>query len=53
MIDAGIERPLRSSLPVLRQGGSILFVGGLRTAEQCRVRPGEPAVLVIWDRSRR
>ena len=53
MIDAGIERPLRSSLPVLRQGGSILFVGGLRPAEQCRVRPGEPAVLVIWDRSRR
>ena len=53
MIDAGIERPLRDSLPVLRQGGDILFVGGLRPAEGCRVQPGEPAVLVTWDRNRR
>ena len=53
MIDAGIERPLRGSLPVLRQGGEILFVGGLRPAGRCRVQPGEPAMLVSWDRSRR
>ena len=53
MIDAGIERPLRDSLPVLRQGGDILFVGGLRPAGRCRVQPGEPAVLVTWDRNKR
>ena len=49
MIDAGIERPLRDSLPVLRQGEEILFAGGLRPGERCRVQPGEDAVLVTWE----
>jgi len=53
MIDAGIERPLRDSLPVLRRGGEILFVFGLRPGERCRVRPGERAVLVAWERDER
>ena len=49
LIDAGIERPFRASLPVLRQGDAILFVGGLRPSESCRVRQGERAVLVQWS----
>lgn len=37
MIDAGIERAMRSSMPMVRaEDGTILFAVGLRPAEKCR-----------------
>ena len=38
MIDAGIERPIRNSLPVLRQGKTILWAVGLRPSASCAAR---------------
>ena len=40
MIDAGVERPIRNSLPVLRKGDAILWAVGLRPAELCRAQGG-------------
>lgn len=48
MIDAGIERPLRASIPLLRREREVLWAVGLRSAEGCRVRPGEPAKWVEY-----
>ena len=36
MIDAGIERAMRASVPVIRNKEGILFAVGLRPAENCR-----------------
>ena len=40
MIDAGIERPIRNSLPVIRKGENILWAVGLRPSELCRAQGG-------------
>lgn len=36
MIDAGVERAMRNSVPLLRQGESILWAVGMRPGEGCR-----------------
>ena len=36
MIDAGVERAMRRSVPVVRGGGEALLAVGLRSAEGCR-----------------
>lgn len=41
MIDAGVERPVRNSLPVIRKGEDILWAVGLRPSELCRAQSGE------------
>ena len=44
MIDAGVERPIRNSLPVIRRkgdGGEILWVVGLRPAALCAAQGGQ------------
>ena len=47
MIDAGIERAMRNSMPILRsKDGDILFAVGLRPSEKCRGRPDEAQMLV-------
>lgn len=46
MIDAGIERAMRRSVPVLRTEEGILWAVGLRPAEACRVCPGERQKIV-------
>ena len=48
MIDAGIERAMRSSLPVLRHGGEIFFIPGLRPAESCRVTQEEERKMIVF-----
>lgn len=48
MIDAGVERAMRRSVPVLRGGGETLFAVGLRAAECCRGREGEARMLVSF-----
>ena len=40
MIDAGVERPIRNSLPILRKGDQILWAVGLRPSELCRAQGG-------------
>ena len=36
MIDAGVERAMRRSVPVVRGDGEALLAVGLRSAEGCR-----------------
>lgn len=48
MIDAGIERAMRNSVPLLRQGERILWAVGLRPGEGCRVQHTEPVKLVTF-----
>lgn len=50
MADAGVERAMRRSVPVLRRGETILWAAGLRAGECCRAREGERAWLVEWIR---
>ena len=40
MIDAGVERPIRNSLPVIRKEENILWAVGLRPSELCRAQGG-------------
>lgn len=46
MIDAGIERAMRNSVPVLRRGEEALFAIGLRPAEGCRGAEHEEQMIV-------
>lgn len=46
MIDAGVERAMRRSVPVVRGDGEALFAVGLRGAEGCRGKDGEERMLV-------
>ena len=49
MIDAGIERAMRASIPVLRaQGGDILFAAGLRASQLCMGTEDEQQMLVCF-----
>lgn len=48
MIDAGVERAMRESVPVVRGGGETLFAVGLRSAESCRGHEGEERMLVSF-----
>ncbi len=51
MIDAGIERAMRRSVPVLRQGDTVLFAAGLRPAEcvRCTGENEEESMLVRFE----
>lgn len=49
MIDAGIERAMRRSVPVLRQGDTVLFAAGLRPAECVRCTNEEERMLVRFE----
>ena len=47
MIDAHIERAMRSSVPVVRdREGGVLFAAGLRPAQRCRVTQDEARMTV-------
>ena len=46
MIDAGVERAMRRSVPVVRGDGEALLVVGLRSAEGCRGNEDEERMLV-------
>lgn len=46
MIDAGIERAMRDSVPVLRSREGILWAAGLRPSQLCRAEKNEPRKLV-------
>lgn len=48
VIDAGIERPLRNSLPVVRRGETVLWVATLRPSAHCLVREGQNGLLVTF-----
>jgi len=51
MIDAGVERPIRNSLPVIRKGESILWAVGLRASELCRAQGGK-RLMVTYRRDK-
>lgn len=51
MIDAGIERAMRKSMPVLRGPSGILWAVGLRPAEACRADAGEKSKLIEFQGS--
>lgn len=46
MIDAGIERAMRASVPVIRRGEQVLFAVGLRPGECCRGSGQEEQMIV-------
>lgn len=46
MIDAGVERPIRNSLPVIRKEGKILWAVDLRPAELCRAQGGRRLMVI-------
>lgn len=46
MIDAGIERAMRKSIPVVRGRHEILFAVGLRAGESCRGKENEEQMIV-------
>ena len=48
MIEAGVERAMRLSVPILRGEEVILWAVGLRPGEACLVRKGEEAKLVTF-----
>ena len=48
MADAGVERAMRRSVPILRSGGEVLWAVGLRPGEACRIKPGEDALCVEY-----
>lgn len=48
MIDAGIERALRKSIPIIRNKSGILWAVGLRPGESCRVEKQDMAMLVEY-----
>ena len=55
MIDAGVERAMRASIPVVRQGKQVLFAVGLRPGECCRGSRQEEQMIVrfcgVWPRA--
>lgn len=52
MIDAGVERAMRRSVPLLRQGESILWAVGLRPGEACRAEKAQNMKLVSFSGAR-
>lgn len=46
LIDEGVERAMRRSVPVLRAGEGIAWAVGIRPGEICRARPGERQKIV-------
>ncbi|MGN0992058.1 MAG: tRNA lysidine(34) synthetase TilS, partial [Candidatus Ventricola sp.] len=48
MIDAGVERAMRRSVPVVRNGETVLFAVGLRPGECCRGNEDEERMLVRY-----
>lgn len=50
LIEARVPRTERDALPVLRAGGRIAWVVGVRVAAWAAARPGEPAVRVMAQR---
>ena len=48
MIDAGVERAMRRSVPVIRKGKEILWVPGLRPSNACRAGEGEERVMIVF-----
>ena len=53
MADAGIERGLRSCVPVLRQGKDILWAVGLRPSQLCMPQEGDLQMMVMFHGSLR
>jgi len=49
MIDAGIERAMRASVPVLRRGDTVLFAAGLRPHECVRSTKEEERMIVRFE----
>lgn len=51
MIDSGVERAMRASVPLIRNAGTILWAVGLRPSEHCRVREGEELRMMTFRRA--
>lgn len=49
MIDAGIERAMRNSIPVIRKDNTVLFAAGLRPAQCVRSTDHEERMLVCFQ----
>ena len=50
LIDAGVERAMRRSVPVLRRGDTILWLPGVRAAECCRTQENEERMMIAFSR---
>lgn len=47
MIDCGVERAMRRSVPVVRSGETILWLPGVRPSAACRAEEGESCCMVV------
>ncbi|HHJ99369.1 MAG TPA: tRNA lysidine(34) synthetase TilS [Actinobacteria bacterium] len=51
MVDAKVPRRLRQATPVVRSAGEIVWLAGVRLADQCRVTPETRRVAdIVWRR---
>ncbi|MDY0340364.1 MAG: tRNA lysidine(34) synthetase TilS [Coriobacteriia bacterium] len=52
LVDVKVPQRLRRLTPVVRDGERIVWVAGVRLAEECRVTPSTRCVVdIVWDRS--
>ena len=48
LMDAGVERAMRDSVPIVRSGGEALWIAGVRAGAACAVARGEEALCVEY-----
>ncbi|MBR5289241.1 MAG: tRNA lysidine(34) synthetase TilS [Clostridia bacterium] len=49
LIDAGIERAMRRSVPVLRHGKDILWLPGVRASQLCRAQENDERMMITFQ----
>ncbi len=49
LTDAGVERAMKDSVPIVRNRDGILWAVGIRPGERVRAEDGEPRLLVTWE----
>ena len=51
LIDAGVERAMRRSVPVLRHAGEILWLPGIKTSRLCHTQENEENLIISFRRA--
>lgn len=51
MIDSGVERAMRQSVPIIRNADAVLWMAGLRPSEYCRAHGGEKLRMMTFRRA--
>ena len=51
LIDAGVERAMRRSVPVIRSEGEILWLPGIKTSQRCQTWENEDNLIISFRRA--